>query len=957
MGYTLYTCTKCGDDYIASIVLALGHNYSTEFVWAEDYSTCTLKLSCSRCTAKPEAECFVTSETAADGTIIYTASCVLEGVAYSDTRTVQPVKPETYMITWIVDGVSTVEEYELAAMPAYKGNTDKAADAQYTYTFTGWTPEIAVVTGDATYTATYTRTVRSYTITFVNDDGTVLDSQLASYGEIPVYTGDTPEKAADAQYTYTFAGWTPEITAVTGDATYTAFYTGSRIVVRVEDEHFEHGDYAIKVNGENVEAPDDIHLPNAGEAAGQEQSIVITPAAPSVNENGETIYGYAIEQVKVYANGEEIEGVQVVWNDQAANVTFAVAELGASEEIIYTFKVDTVPAVFDFHGVNEHENDSDDFDVREYNLINGLSEDKVYSAVVDEPALGGDAASVFYGLRNAGEQYSVEYLAREAGNTVVVAIDDITIGETVIPGKNFKVNLDAAWRDVEERVVPVSAGEAAKAAENAVLARTDEFDLTADAGIQQVYEFIAEYLRQKLADYGAHNFGEAAEGETGAKEHLRVSYMNNKWNIPATETDVIVYDDRSATTISAAENISVAEGYTEEDLRNALSAVVKAADGDVVENAAIEITWMGESAIGLKAGSYEITISYAGSDACKPSRASALLTVQKGEIAITSVSLSLMDRIHINFFGKFEGFNGIDPTKNGGMIIWHEAITESEATWANAIANENADVIEGMQVNANGMFYQQSNGVLARKYADEMYVRYYLKLADGNYVYSQLVEYSVQKCCQSIYKNSNKQTYRDVASALLHYGAAAQHYFDYNLDDLANAVAEREISFDPAWLTPAVELSEGDVLFQASEKVQAMGASLSLVDALCMNIIFNYEGDYQSAQLLAWDDANEPLTATNYDAAFDLNKDTAANRFWGQTAGVIAREYGKTRYYAACFTDAEGNQHFSKVIALSPEKMADIVLNKGGSSNPEFHALCKAMVTYGECVQKYFADK
>ncbi len=40
--------------------------------------------------------------------------------------------------------------------PAYTGETPaKAPTAQFTYTFKGWTPEIAAVTGDITYTAVY----------------------------------------------------------------------------------------------------------------------------------------------------------------------------------------------------------------------------------------------------------------------------------------------------------------------------------------------------------------------------------------------------------------------------------------------------------------------------------------------------------------------------------------------------------------------------------------------------------------------------------------------------------------------------------------------------------------------------------------------------------------------------------------------------------------------------------
>ena len=132
-----------------------------------------------------------------------------------------------YIVTWIVDGEETTEEYAYGATPSFKGSTDKAADAQYTYTFAGWTPDVVAVTGEATYKATYTATKNSYTITWQNDDGSVIDTTTVEYGTVPTHAD--PVKAATAEYTYTFAGWTPDVVAVTGEATYKATYTATKI--------------------------------------------------------------------------------------------------------------------------------------------------------------------------------------------------------------------------------------------------------------------------------------------------------------------------------------------------------------------------------------------------------------------------------------------------------------------------------------------------------------------------------------------------------------------------------------------------------------------------------------------------------------------------------------------------------------------------------------------------------
>ncbi|MBQ7911796.1 MAG: uL15 family ribosomal protein [Clostridia bacterium] len=135
-----------------------------------------------------------------------------------------------YVITWVVDGVTTTDEVEYGTVPTFSGSTDKAADVQFTYTFNGWDTEPVAVVGDATYTATYTETLNKYTVTWVVD-GTSTTTEV-EYGKVPSFDG-TPAKAPDDQYTYTFSGWTPAVVAVTGDATYTATFTNTPNTVSI----------------------------------------------------------------------------------------------------------------------------------------------------------------------------------------------------------------------------------------------------------------------------------------------------------------------------------------------------------------------------------------------------------------------------------------------------------------------------------------------------------------------------------------------------------------------------------------------------------------------------------------------------------------------------------------------------------------------------------------------------
>ena len=139
--------------------------------------------------------------------------------------------PRTYAITFKNYNGVLLQTIQVAygEVPVYSGETPtKPMTAKYSYIFSGWTPELTEVTGEATYTAVFESTVNTYTIIFYDEDGTVLAEVEEEYGKLPTYPYETPTKADDEEYTYTFVGWTPKLKTVTGDASYTATYKATK---------------------------------------------------------------------------------------------------------------------------------------------------------------------------------------------------------------------------------------------------------------------------------------------------------------------------------------------------------------------------------------------------------------------------------------------------------------------------------------------------------------------------------------------------------------------------------------------------------------------------------------------------------------------------------------------------------------------------------------------------------
>ena len=85
-----------------------------------------------------------------------------------------------------------------------------------------------------------------YTVTWKNWNGDELEKdENVEYGATPKYDGVTPTKPATAQFTYTFTGWMPEVSEVTGDAIYTATYAETTNKYSYTVNYLEKGTNAV----------------------------------------------------------------------------------------------------------------------------------------------------------------------------------------------------------------------------------------------------------------------------------------------------------------------------------------------------------------------------------------------------------------------------------------------------------------------------------------------------------------------------------------------------------------------------------------------------------------------------------------------------------------------------------------------------------------------------------------
>ncbi len=326
--------------------------------------------------------------------------------------------------------------------------------------------------------------------------------------------------------------------------------------------------------------------------------------------------------------------------------------------------------------------------------------------------------------------------------------------------------------------------------------------------------------------------------------------------------------------------------------------------------------------------------------------------VMKKAINHVSYSVSYDGAIPINKYVTILGLDETIYTKeyietNGGMLIWNSAIDEENAVFGQADAINKAGLVQNIR---NGVvrYTQQTNGFAPKNYGDTVYMRVYLMLADGTYLYGSLDAYSIKDYCYAILEKSESETSKAAVTATLNFGAAAQLYFNYNTDALINDGIEGA-TFDASMLTA---LTPFTTELQSTEaEAFKVGKTVSFDEELKINFYYtvsNFAWTVESAELQVWDGVTD-LTEDNITYTTEMIQVGA--RWSGQSAPMCGKEYEDTIYVRAKFVDTEGNVHYSEIIAYSIEQYAADILEK--STNDNMKNLVQAAVVYGEATKAY----
>jgi hypothetical protein len=196
---------------------------------------------------------------------------------------------------------------------------------------------------------------------------------------------------------------------------------------------------------------------------------------------------------------------------------------------------------------------------------------------------------------------------------------------------------------------------------------------------------------------------------------------------------------------------------------------------------------------------------------------------------------------------------------------------------------------------------------------------------------------------------------------MLNYGAAAQSFFNYKTNALMNAdlTADQKAmvaAYDASYFTGAVKADPNKVgAFAASGGYKTASISVSFEGAFGVNYYFLPSNEVSgNVTMYVWTAdtyANAPVLTSGNSMEIVTASKTADGAYVATIKGIAAKSMDDTIYAAAVYTDANGQNCCSGVIAYS---LSTYCMKQAGHAT--MGELAKATAMYGYYAAEYFAN-
>ena len=315
-------------------------------------------------------------------------------------------------------------------------------------------------------------------------------------------------------------------------------------------------------------------------------------------------------------------------------------------------------------------------------------------------------------------------------------------------------------------------------------------------------------------------------------------------------------------------------------------------------------------------------------------------------------TLSFEDEVFINVYFSAADL-GSCTAADMGLITWRSA--RNDGSMENAEA-----VIPGAEyISQAGLYRVRTAGIPAKNLGDTVYFKIYLKLSDGSYLYSALLDYSPKSYAVSTLATSGSTAQKALVVAMLNYGAVAQTYFNYKPYNLMNSILTEEQKalvkdYTSGMINPVGSVDSSKVgIFTNSGGFSRKYPTVSFEGAFCINYYFvpAYVPS-GNVRLYYWtqQDYNAASTLTPANATGSVVMSAVDGEYHGVVEGIAAKDLDGTIYVAAGYL-SNGVSYCTGVLAYSIGTYCTIQASTATAMQP----FAQATAVYGYYAKQYFS--